>query len=126
MSLRAFNASLNRFMESVPEQANLVKRKVALQVLEGVVDRTPVDTGRARGAWQVELNGPAAGVRDLDANGGSTITAGAARIEGAEPGDDIHVTNNVPYIRRLEHGHSRQAPGGMVEATLADVGGQFA
>ena len=127
MRLEKFNRSLDAFVAKIPERANDIKRKVALQILSGVVERTPVDTGRARGNWQVETNVRPSGVLESeDVGGGSTIAAGAAVIADAQPGDDIWISNNLDYIGRLNDGSSKQAPAGMIETTLADVGSQFA
>lgn len=35
----------------------------------------------------------------------------------------IFLTNNLPYIERLERGWSKQAPTGMVALTVAEFGG---
>ena len=37
-------------------------------------------------------------------------------------GENVFITNNVPYIIELEDGHSkRQAPAGMVAVTFANL-----
>lgn len=130
MSVRSnlgdFAASLDKVARQVPQKANQIKRKVALQVLNGVVLRTPVDTGRAKGNWQATLEAPATVVLDrLDKTGQATIAEGQTVIGQAQPGQDIWITNNLPYIGRLERGHSKQAPAGMVAQTLATVKAQF-
>jgi hypothetical protein len=34
-----------------------------------------------------------------------------------------YITNNLPYAWRLEHGHSKQAPAGMVGLTVVEFAG---
>ena len=40
---------------------------------------------------------------------------------GSQLGDDIWISNNLPYIEALEEGHSQQAPHGMVALSLAEA-----
>ncbi|MCP4660987.1 MAG: hypothetical protein GY856_36765 [bacterium] len=102
---------------------NLLQRKLALQALRGVVTRTPVDTGRARGNWQTTTARPAddqvAGV------GADPIAEGTPTITAAPPFGVIWLSNNVPYIEVLEDGSSAQAPNGMLNLTLGELRTQF-
>lgn len=102
--------------------ADRLTREVALAVDSAVVLGTPVDTGRARSNWQVELNSAPSGV--VDSHGGnaaqSSMDKAAEKIETYD-GDthtSIHITNNLPYIGRLNDGSSAQAPSGFVEAAV--------
>ncbi len=116
-----FEAALRRHAER--ETATAVaeaSRELALAVLEGVVARTPVRTGRARANWQVGLERPPGGVlEETDKDGRTTVARGRAGIARARPFETIWIVNNLPYIGVLEQGSSRQAPRGMVAATLA-------
>lgn len=122
MSKRAKNVSLN---------ADQVVRKCALAVDGAVVIATPVDTGRARANWQVELNAPAQGTREPFSEGKEGSTGGAnaraaieegkktiADYKGDAPNASIHITNNLAYIGRLNDGYSAQAPSGFVEKAV--------
>lgn len=51
---------------------------------------TPVDTGKARQGWQLDTS---------------------VRL-------DPKITNDVPYIARLNDGHSKQAPAGFIDAIV--------
>ena len=117
-----FNFLLDRDQELVVVALGQFVRKLALQVLRGVVLKTPVDTGRARGNWQVTIGAPAESQLDTtDKAGGSTISKGLAELAQYHPFLSIWVSNNLPYIERLEDGYSSQAPGGMVALTIAEV-----
>ena len=118
-----FDMQVSRWSDLLGREANALKRKIALDLLAGVVEMTPVKTGRARGNWQVTLNTPAEGETGReDEDGRSTIADGQVAALGALPGDDIWIVNNVPYMWPLEHGHSRvQAPHGMLAVTLARI-----
>lgn len=122
-----FRINTNRVRENIEKKVILVQKKIAFQLLGGIVDMCPVDTGRARGNWQVTLGAP---VSDFDwerkdKDGGPTKIAGNATIQSITTLGTIYLTNNLPYILALEKGHSRQAPAGMVQVTLDRVGAQF-
>ena len=125
-STAQFNAALERFAKKVvPEQVVLLQKKVAFQVLTGVVLKTPVDTGRARGGWQLDVGAVSGAPERLDKDG-SAIFADAARKLGAlRFGERVAISNNVTYIIYLENGSSDQAPQGMVAITLDEVRSQF-
>jgi hypothetical protein len=99
---------------------NRLMRALVLETTSRLVRRTPVDTGRARGGWQVTTGAPSAqAIERLD-------TAGAAPIAEAVavpivPGGTTYIVNNVVYINELEHGSSKQAPLGMVAITAAEI-----
>lgn len=127
MSLRTFELAIDKFIdEVVPEKHQLLLQAVAMQVLTGVVQMSPVDTGRFRGNWQVTIGSPSRqALLATDKSGAPTITNGVATIEGAPPFGVIYITNNLVYAAKLEEGHSRQAPAGMVAVTIANVESQF-
>ncbi len=122
-TLRDFEAALLRLAErEIPAAVAEASRGLAREVLEGVVARTPVRTGRARANWRVGLARPSEGTLDAtDREGRATVARGAAAIALARPFEAIWIANNLPYIGVLEHGSSKQAPRGIVAATLASL-----
>ena len=116
-----FGAALRRLAErEIHAAVAEASRGLALAVLEGVVARTPVKSGRARANWQAGLERPPEGVlNETDKDGLTTIARGRAAISRARPFETIWIVNNLPYIGVLEQGSSRQAPRGMATATLA-------
>jgi hypothetical protein len=107
--------------EAVEKNTTKLVRKVALAIDAAVVMATPVDTGRARANWRVQVGGangeslgspasPAAGAQQALDEGRSAV---AAYQSG-----EIHITNNLPYIGRLNDGSSAQAPAGFVERAV--------
>lgn len=95
--------------------------KTALTVHSTVVLGTPVDTGRARGSWLVEIGKPAEGTADSpqDFGFGPAFDKARQKLRGYKPGGEVHLTNNLPYIKPLNEGHSKQAPIGFVEEAVA-------
>jgi hypothetical protein len=123
-NVKEFNAAIGEFAKKLPvEHVVPFHKKIALECLRRIVLRTPVDTGRARGNWQLTIDVPATGeVANLDKAGGGTIAAGIGNIGGLRPFTVVYLTNNVPYAEALENGHSKgQAPNGMVAVTFAEL-----
>lgn len=90
--------------------------------LRGVVEKWPVDIGRFKSHWQVVRSpGERAGV---DPAGDKTIADGLGDLDAlvaADPTAPVAIVNPLPYAAALEHGHSKQAPSGMVAVTIAEV-----
>lgn len=103
---REFNKALSDWaLTAVPGHVEQVQKYFAFEILRRVVKRTPVDTGRARGGWQVTLNSPSDKKSDTtDPSGGAAIEAGNSVIAGSQPFQVIWMSNNVDYIRILEEG----------------------
>lgn len=110
---------LNKAGNSVAANADRLVRRCALATDAAVVIATPVDTGRARSNWQVELGQAATGtVEALDKSGQGAISQGKRVIDGYKSGSTLNITNNLPYIERLNDGWSAQAPAGFVEKAV--------
>ncbi len=125
--MKGFSGAIEDFAKKA--DPNIVTRKVAMEVFQRVIMRTPVDTGRARANWQVSIGSPVDGVLD-DVNkipvgtpGGSAIGRVATVVDKHRGDDSIFLANNLPYIEVLENGSSLQAPSGMVKVTLAEYPG---
>lgn len=101
-----------------------VLRKVGLEAARRFIQKTPVDTGRARAGWTAIF----------DLAGAPVVvwgTSSAAQSEGKSKGSVvesftgaeqfIEIINAVAYVIYLEYGHSQQAPAGMVRVTLREI-----
>lgn len=92
-----FANQIQVFRRKVEARLSEAVRKVTFDLHSMIVQRTPVDTGRARAGWSVDLRP-----------------------------DHSMIYNNVEYIVPLEYGHSRQqAPQGMVRVSIADIVNQW-
>lgn len=122
-SLEALNKEIDEAIgKATPEQVVVIQKKLVLDLLTRLVKKTPVDTGRARGNWQVSITEfPDTFVEVTDKDGGSTIDEGLAELTNLQPYALVYITNNVPYILYLEGGHSGQAPEGMVAVSLSEL-----
>ena len=129
INLEKFNSELENFSSILmPKQFILFHKVIAIKALRGIVLKTPVDTGRARGNWIVTINVPAEDViEDRDKRGGTTLRKGVAEIGGLDlPFQIIFITNNLEYISFLEEGSSDKAPEGMVAVTITALEGEVA
>lgn len=128
-----FTLALKAFAAKAGKNADLVVRKVVLDVGTRIVERSPVGDGtlwkrpppkgyiggRFRANWQYgNYSGqgiPMNELPDIDPSGAASIN----RIESTLPAEGCagmrHILiNNLPYAQALEDGHSTQAPAGMV------------
>jgi len=122
-----FALDIARFVAKAGTNADVVIRKVAVEMLDRIVDRTPVDTGRARANWQTTIGNAAfSPVDKTDKTGGSAKSAGAAVIASMNLGATVWLSNALPYTTRLEYGSSQQSPAGMVRVTVAEFQGLVA
>jgi hypothetical protein len=126
-NLARFNLAIEEAVREIPPQlVKTVTKKLALEVLRGVVKLTPVETGRAQGNWQMEIdNVPEGetGIEDKSEDGAPTIARGLQALASLQPFQTVFITNNVPYIGFLENGTEKMAPVGMVSRTLARLAG---
>lgn len=92
---------------------------VCFTLFKDIVLGTPVDTGRARANWQASIGAAVGGeVIGTDRSGSTTIAQAQPDIEKA-PGTVFYISNNLPYIYRLEfEGWSKQAPSGWVRYSI--------
>lgn len=119
-----FAAQIAEFVAKAKGNADLVVRKIALDMFARVIMKSPVDTGRFKGNWQCAIGSVPAGTVALDDKGGTaTIAKVTAAALGVKAGDVIYLVNNLEYARALEYGHSKQAPAGMVRLTISEFQG---
>lgn len=128
MSAKTFSLELDKwFKDEVEDKIVQITRMIGLEALKRVILKTPVDTGRARGNWFVAIGSPSSAANGkADKPGQTTIDAGSAVITGLTEAQAVWITNNLPYIGRLENGYSQQAPAGMVAVTMAELEAFFA
>lgn len=134
--LRSFGAKMKRAAKALEDDINRYNENVAIQVQYEVAARTPVDVGTARSNWIVQLGSAVRAVRrafapypsrwrppyiggggigehrNLEASRRAARTAVAAR----RTDEPIYIVNNLPYIARLNDGHSKQAGVGFIQA----------
>jgi hypothetical protein len=94
-------------------------KKLALNIHGELVDKTPVDTGWARSNWIPQVGRPFEKTVGDPENLSDRAEAGVAEVSNWKISDGpIHITNNVPYIRKLNGGSSAQVPAGFVNKAV--------
>jgi hypothetical protein len=117
----SFGDDIKNFASKAERAATYVLRGTSLDIASAVIMRTPVDTGRLRANWQVQINSvPSGEITETDASGGKTQRKAKSEIDKAKVADSIFLVNNLPYAEVIENGSSDQAPAGMVEVTIAE------
>jgi len=130
--MSGWSIPMDRFVKHGADKLDQACRKIVLTVYKGVIMDTPVDTGRARGAWtastgsspDMEPAGAMAQTFELDKSGRATVAAMQATVGEWVPlsGRAAFLANNLPYIDALNNGHSKQAPKHFVELNVIRAG----
>lgn len=133
-----FNVDLNKVLKKAGKNASAIARKIALELYTKVVEKSPVDSGRLRGNWNIGINN----IDDMEypedrasygsLPSGSSFTRNTSALSTFKIGDIIFISNNMDYIYKLEYGlynngpktvggYSLQAPQGFVRITYKEV-----
>lgn len=122
MAKRGWTTPPSAFVGVVEEQLAQRVRVIALAMLNEIVLRSPVDTGRFRGNNIVSVGAPVyTNSANVDPSGSETIQQGVRATTGLEPFTQVFIQNNLPYATALEDGHSQQAPGGIFAVSFHGV-----
>ena len=117
----SFSDDVASFAKKTGASIDETSRAIVLELFSSVVKDTPVDTGRARGNWQTSMGNPASGTIDREGESGA-LSEISSEVSGFGAGKVIYLTNNLPYIYRLEFdGWSDQAPQGMLRKNVARI-----
>jgi len=116
------------FVKDVDKTIKRIVPSIRTKVAESVINKTPLDTGEARGNWQSSIGAPITTHTDrLDTEAGLAPTSGtgsslreAEEVARKSIKKDFFIVNNAGHIVPLEYGLSTQAPAGMVRITVAD------
>jgi hypothetical protein len=133
MNTQEFVAYLEEYKQITRVKLNQLVRGVIFECAENVIvggefsPGTPVDTGYARAAWWVSVDGdgtpPHLPEVNQSARGKDKIPVidispdQLNRIMDVIAGQHVSLNNNARHIVPLENGHSQQAPTGMVRQT---------
>ena len=99
-------------------------QKIVLDATANLQEDTPIDTGWARANWIPSIGAPPTGPAGSPTDVGAARSAQQAGVASIAVGysldqGNVTISNNVPYIRRLNEGSSSQAPSMFVQAAIA-------
>lgn len=117
----SFAGDVEAYAKKAGSSLDETSRAIVLELFGSVIKDTPVDTGRAKGNWQTTIGAPASGT--VDRLGESEALADVSQQTASfGAGKVIYLSNNLPYIYRLEYdGWSQQAPSGMLRKNVARI-----
>ena len=143
--MSSLSISLTEWVAQAGDKANLVVKSIIIDLTRRIDEKSPVGKkelwaanverasrglaalpagyigGRFRGNWQLGVDAPVSGTLDtVDSDGSSTLSAAMSAIPAETIGHTFYYTNNLPYALRLENGHSRQAPIGIVGLSILE------
>lgn len=130
----SFALDIQKFIEKCGTNSDLVVRKTVLDIGRSLVEKTPVGNpdmwqnpdakppgyvgGHARSNWIYSTGTRVVQeIAGVDPSGEKTNERIAASVPVKAAGMVHFIQNSVPYIQRLEDGHSHQAPNGFIELT---------
>ncbi len=100
--------------KNVEAELELEYKAYAFDLFSEIVKRTPVDTGRARSNWTIDINSPDYSTTD------STTAAEPSNIN-TEGFPDVFISSGLSYVSELDKGRSKQAPTGIIEPSIVAV-----
>ena len=112
-SRKKLKADFGAFARKIDVDVKTVMRVVSLRVFSKIVKRTPVDSGTARASWMISINSIAPEItvtlsKAKGVNSKSAATSIAmrqnAKLRQLTGYDVVCISNNTPYIRKLEYG----------------------
>jgi hypothetical protein len=131
-----FNAEMQKWaLKNVPLIGKAVHSAVTQAVYKGIVEKTPVLTGRARFNWFPTLGAPSPLKLEETANVSTTgspqtgeerarINTVTQQLKALPLGKTtVYISNNQPYIVGLEDGtiSKKVAPNAMVQGTIINT-----
>lgn len=120
--LKRFSRRIRKVAKDIEDNASEVCRNTASRISKSLtMEDTPVKSGQARNNWRASVGIPITGAlfgKSFDTSGTEAHGKNNQQIAKQKPGQDIYITNNLPYIKRLNNGWSKQAPAGFVEAAV--------
>jgi len=137
VSAEKFGELTRQWAKKTGEDLEKITRGFCINLSTSVIIKTPVGNpelwsspaphgytgGRARNNWFPSLNNISNKTTERKAKTGqAAVNRVKDRTSGLKAGDTFYLTNNLPYIRRLEYeGWSTQAPAGMVRISISEA-----
>lgn len=95
--------------------------KLVLMTSPGI-NAPVVLTGRYRANWSVGIDAPNTSTHEVSGRPGAPAAAPSQpALPALTLGSTVYITNSLPYSGRIEAGHSRKAPAGVVGPVVAEL-----
>lgn len=129
-----------KYGEALQKDVNVLTGEIVIGVVASVAKRTPVDVATARSNWTVTDAPGYTGTRSAFApfpsrwkppygpggslsetrNQAGAVWSASAIVGKRQPEQSLYISNNLPYIKRLNEGWSKQAPAGFIQAGITE------
>jgi hypothetical protein len=120
-----FLTEINKFVANTEKLTNNVVKEVVTEITASLVELSPVDTGNFVSNWLIGIDSATpwgvTGIKNPDKE--FNIDRIVSRIPMNASNHIYKIVNNTKYAELLEHGHSGQAPNGMVGVTMVRIPG---
>ena len=140
-----FVRTIHAFSGIAGKRLDFIMRKIGFDAFNQVLRRSPVNSGRCRASWRYSLNVIDSSVepkpktkKSKKGKKGKSKKPTSSVKKGAPPTGDqltkvlavnktvtrksvIRISNSLPYSVRLEKGHSKQAPNGIVGPAFLSI-----
>ena len=123
-----FSRSLLAMADYVDGSIEQIIKKACIDLYRRIVERTPVDSGRAKASWGLSVFDGDEVVTESqysEAQISGIINTEVRGFTTERLGDQVIIYNNLEYIENLENGTSDQAPTGMVMVSLVEFETHF-
>ena len=114
-----FSAGIAKYSKKTGLSIDNAVIAICAEASTSIIKMTPVDTGRARGAWFATIGTPSNDVSETRTEG--VAMSDAISTAKVASGKVFYLSNNLSYIRPLEYGYSKQSPQGMVRLTIEKI-----
>jgi hypothetical protein len=117
----SFSLDLSKFVNRVPVNAEKAFKKIVLDMYTRVAKRTRVDTGLARGNWQVAVGSPpTTAISRRSKTVDPTIALRELADYDIRKEQSVHIVNHLHYIQPLENGTENREGDHMLSRTVAE------
>ena len=123
-----FSKSLMTMADYVDGSIVQIVKKACIDLYRRIVERTPVDTGRAKASWGLSIFNSAdvaTKSKYSESQISEIINTEVRDFTTKRLGTQVVIYNNLEYIEFLENGSSGQAPTGMVTVSLVEFETHF-
>lgn len=116
-----FAARMRKKASRVEPEVLALKKLMVLGVVTDVAQATPILTGQAQSNWLTNVGSAMPFYKANEDDNGAwheAVDWAHIALQSATISSDIHITNNVPYIVKLNQGSSKQAPAMFVQLAV--------
>ena len=119
--LGSFGLAMHQKASRVDKAVGDILKETVLTVVGSVAEDTPILSGQAQSNWLTSVSNPKRfWIANAWQNAGwyESLAMAQDATQNLRSTDVIHITNNLPYIVKLNQGYSRQAPAMYVESAI--------